>query len=442
LARRQLAQTGAPDLLWLEVGLRAALLADGRTLLENFLAQEDLHIPGDSPRPGERRYAQRPTPCQSVFGSLTLKRNYYHHAQSGQSRFPLDETLGLVENCTPAMARMMCRAGSFEPFAAASQSLEYYAGIPVEGRRIQRLINQVGPEIEQWVGQLRPPNPIPAVPVCYVEADGTGVPMRKGETKGRPGKQPDGSAKGREVKLGAVFTQHSTDEKGFPLRDPDTTSYIASFAPAKEFGALLRTEAQHRGIAGAAKIVFLGDGAAWVWELARINFPLAILILDLYHATEHLTLLTEALYGKDSIQAKAKFEEWLGLFKKEKEGAQKVLTEAEAGLPKNRVRRKQAKKQINCFRKNRDRMSYAAFREQGLFIGSGVVEAGCKTAVGHRVKQSGMFWKVAGSQNVLSTRCAIFSRRYEHYWEQRGQSKKKAIPPISLAAYSAAVRKR
>ena len=208
--------------------MRAALLADGRTLLENFLRQEALHLPGDTTREGERCYAGRELTCQSVFGPVTLCRNYYRHVAEDRGRFPLDEALGLVGNCTPALARMMCRAGSLEPYEAASQSLAYYAGVPVEGRRIQRLVNEVGPAVEKWVGQLPPPKSAPAVPVFYVEADGTGVPMRKAETKGRRGKQPDGSAKGREVKLGCVFTQHGVDDKGFPLRDPNTTSYIAA----------------------------------------------------------------------------------------------------------------------------------------------------------------------------------------------------------------------
>ena len=431
LAREQLALTGAANLPWLDAGLRAALLADGRTLLEKFLNQEALHLPDDVTRAGERCYAGRQLTCQSVFGSITLTRNYYRHAGNDQSRCPLDAALGLVGHCTPALARMMCRAGSLEPFEAASQSLAYYAGVPVEGRRIQRLINEVGPAVETWVAQLPPPKTAPAVPVFYVEADGTGVPMRKGETQGRRGKQPDGSAKGREVKLGCVFTQHGVDEEGFPLRDPDTTSYIASFAGAKAFGAALRAEALHRGIAGAAKIAFLGDGAAWVWEMARVNFPLAIGILDLYHAAEHLTVLTEVLYGKDTSQAKAQFTEWLRLFKEDKEGVATVLRQARAALPKSGKRRKQAQKQIHYFQKNQTRMRYVAFREQGLFIGSGVVEAGCKTTVGQRVKQSGMFWKVAGSQNVLSTRCAIYSRRYEPYWEQGCQRKN---PEVSLTA--------
>lgn len=426
-----MAQTGIPSLLWLEDGLRKALRADGRVLLESFLAQEAFRPEGDGTRAGERCYAGRAATCQSVFGPLTLRRNYYRHAQSGRSRFPLDEALGLVENCTPALARMMCRAGSLEPFEAASQSLEYYAGVKVEGRGIQRLINVVGPDLEQWVRQRPVPSPAPAAPVFYVEGDGTGVPMRKGETQGRRGRQPDGTSRGREVKLGCVFTQHGVDEQGFPLRDPDTTSYVTSFAGAREFGAILRTEAQQRGIAGAARTVFLGDGAAWVWNVARINFPSAITILDLYHATEHLNTLTEALYGKDSAPAKTRAAAWLTLLKEEQEGVSTVLGLAEADLPTHRARRKLAKKEIAYFRRNRPRMRYAYFRTQGLFIGSGVVEAGCKTVVGHRVKQSGMFWKVSGSHNVLTTRCAILSRRFEPYWQARCPQKTDAI---SLAA--------
>lgn len=431
LAGQQFAQKGGANLDWMEKGLRAALLADGRALLEDFLNQADLHIPEDSIRPGERCYARRTATWQSSFGILNLSRNYYRQAEKNQSRFPLDEMLGIVENCTPAMARMMCRAGSYEAFESASQTLEYFGGVAVEGRRIQRLINQVGPDIAQWTGQLTPPSPAPSVPAFDVEADGTGVPMRQTETKGRKGKQPGGLAKGREVKLGCVFTQHSVDEKGFPLRDPNTTSYIASFAGAKNFGAMLRFEAQHRGLAGAAKTVFLGDGAPWIWNLARVNFPGAIFILDFHHASEHLNSLTEALYGKDPLKAKEKFLAWQELFKSQREGLQTVLDQAQAALPKNGPRRKAAKSQLAYFAKNKKKLRYFEFRTQGLFVGSGVVEAGCKTTVGRRVKQSGMFWKVSGSQNVLTTRCSILSRRYEDYWKNRCQPK---IQPLSFAA--------
>ena len=113
--------------------------------------------------------------------------------------------------------------------------------------------------------------------------------------EGREGKQPDGSAKTREIKLGCVFTQTTWDEAGQPLRDYQTTSYVASFAPTDEFMVQLRQEAIRRRMAAARLLVLLGDGAAWIWEQGGLCFPLAIQILDLYHALEHLTALTRLL---------------------------------------------------------------------------------------------------------------------------------------------------
>ena len=138
----------------------------------------------------------------------------------------------------------------------------------------------------------------------YVSGDGTGLPMRKEELAGRKGKQADGSAKTREAKLGCVFLQTEVDAKGQPVRKEDSTTYIASFEGAAEFGLLLRQEAQRRGMAHATKIIFIGDGAAWIWELVRINFSGAILILDFYHALQHVHGLIEALCGKETTEGR------------------------------------------------------------------------------------------------------------------------------------------
>jgi hypothetical protein len=120
-----------------------------------------------------------------------------------------------------------------------------------------------------------------SIPIMYAEVDGTGVPMVTAGLEGRKGKQPDGSAKTREVKLGSVFTQTQCDEEGNPMRDYQSTTYVGSFESAQEFGARVRAEAFRRGMGRAEQVVFLGDGAAWVWELARVNFPDALQILDL-----------------------------------------------------------------------------------------------------------------------------------------------------------------
>src|SRR5207248_450124 len=120
---------------------------------------------------------------------------------------------------------------------------------------------------------------------------------------GRKGKQPDGTAKTREVKLGAVFTQHTCDEKGHPLRDHQSTSYIASFEAAEQFAKLFRAEAHRRGISQAEQVVFLSDGALWAEDIQRQNFPGAVSILDFYHAAERVNTLAKALGPTDNQRA-------------------------------------------------------------------------------------------------------------------------------------------
>jgi len=372
---------------------------------------------------GERCYRQRAKTIQTLFGPVEVRRNYYHGDASKEGRFPLDQALGLIDDHSPALAKLMCRAGAQSPFEAASADLLAYGGIDVEGRQIQRMVNAVAPAMRKT---LQAETAVPAsdvemrpVEVFYVSADGTGIPMVKKELEGSAGRQPDGSAKTREVKLGCVFTQHGVDEEGWPMRDPNSSSYVATLESSVEFGGLLRNEASRRGMPSALKLVFLGDGAAWVWEVARINFPGAVQILDFYHASEHLVELCDALFGKGSDKSHAQREIWKIRFKDD--GIEDVIAAAQEALPRSGPRRKEAKKQIAYFQKNCKRMLYATFRVAGYFIGSGVVEAGCRTVVGQRLKQSGMFWSSNGAQNVLAIRSALFSNRFDHYWDELDQ---------------------
>ena len=249
-----------------------------------------------------------------------------------------------------------------------------------------------------------------------VEADGTGVPMRRPELIGRQGKAADGSASTRENKLGAIFTQHGVDDEGFPLRDPASTTYVSTFAPAEDFGLALRQEALRRGISGASQTVFLGDGAPWVWELARVNFPDAVCILDFYHACEHLGTLAEALYGTGEASS-TKSRQWAALLKDD--GIDQLIARVRKALPEDPPRREQIQKQLAYFEKNRTRMLYGTFRKKGFFIGSGVVEAGCKTVVGQRLKNSGMFWSLQGAHNVLTLRTALLGNHFDDDWNHR-----------------------
>ncbi len=397
-----------------EEGLLCALMRDGCQILEAFFKQ---HVPecAHQRRGGERRYRKRHLRVHSVLGKFSLWRDYFHDGKHG--RAPLDDQLGLKDGITPGLQRLMSRAGAMSgSFELASDELKAYSRLDVPGRSIQRMTAVIGPDVQSWLQKRQPVIPEPAPDVMYVSYDGTGVPMTKSETQNRKGKQPDGTAKGREVKLGCVFTQLRKIKGEPPQRDPDSTTYVASFDESVDFGGMIRQEAILRGMAHAKTVVVLGDGAPWIWEVARVNFPDAIWVLDLYHAFEHVNDMAALIYPNESAESghARKWRKWLK--------ADKIdhfiktithLADSDAGKKDEII------KALKYFKKNRDRMLYATFQKAGYFVGSGVVEAGCKTVVGKRAKQSGMFWHVQGAQNVLSTRCSILGQLFDDYWGYR-----------------------
>ena len=186
-----------------------------------------------------------------------------------------------------------------------------------------------------------------------------------------------------------------------------------------DFGAALRREALRRGMGRAENVVYIGDGAAWVWENARVNFPGAVQILDYYHASEHLTDLVDHFYDKGTQEKTDILNQWKALLWED--GIEMMIHNAKAKA-KNHNKEIEINKEIAYFEKNKDRMKYATFREQGYFIGSGVVEAGCKNVIGKRVKQSGMFWSKQGAENVLTLRSALYSNRFDVYWDRKNDA--------------------
>jgi len=363
--------------------------------------------PGVCQRFVERRHLE----VTGLFGSVHIQRDYY--CQGTQGHCPADAALGLEGAYTPALARMMYRAAAKNSYAEASQDLFEYAGVKVCDRQIQRLVRDVAPAVAPW---LKTRQDKPEIAHMYVSGDGTGVPMRKEALAGRKGKQADGSAKTREAKLGCVFLQAEVDAKGHPVRKEDSTTYIGSFEGAAEFGLLLRQEAQRRGMAQATQVIFIGDGAAWIWELVRVNFPGAILILDFYHALQHVHGLIEALCGKDTTEGQKRIKLWKGWLLKGK--AAEIVQQAKAQLERS-LDREKAGKEIGYLEHNLARMTYRIFRKAGYFIGSGVVEAGCKTVIGQRMKCSGMFWSEEGGQGMLDLRCAFLSNRLDAFCQAR-----------------------
>jgi hypothetical protein len=360
----------------------------------------------------------------TVLARITIKRAYYHCASCSAGVLPKDQELDIEgTSFSPGARRLMGRVGGKESFNEGRQDLEELAGIKVKTKEVERIAEALGAELEV-LGQREREQAmsekviaLQSVPKLYLSFDGTGVPVIKRETVGRQGKTDNGEARTREAKLGCVFTQTGVDEKGSPVRDEASTTYVGAIEPAAEFGWRLYGEAERRGSRRAAQIIIIGDGALWVWGLAAEHFPGATQIVDLYHAREHLTDLSKIVYGLGSRQAK----QWSAarLAQLDKGDVAAVLTNMRRLRPGGEIAKEELRRTINYFQTNIERMRYAEFRRQGLFVGSGVIEAGCKTIVGQRLKRSGMRWSLRGANAIIALRCVQLSGRWEEFWEMR-----------------------
>jgi len=412
-----LRREGASNTEWLETGLKAALFADARCMIEELLADPQLEVAGSDKRPGEKRGGSQGKTMLSLFGEIRLRRDYYYNPQLGCGRYPLDQALGLQNGYTPAVVRLMCRAGARDSYEESSADLLAYAGIDVSSQEINRMVQRIGPGMRSDLEAEQASAQTPGVPRLYVSCDGTGIPMRRSELAQTKGKGEDGRASTREVKVGCVFTQHPIEGEK-PFRDGDSTSYIATLRRCEPFGTLLRKEAYRRGMGRAQEVVFIADGAGWIWEIVRTCFPGSVEILDYFHAHEYLVAIIDLLYGKETELGKRQLEHWKTLLFEDR--VKKVISQARSlgqNLPATEQKLLNAK--VNYLENNQARMLYGTYKDKGYFYGSGVVEAGCKAVIGKRAKQSGMFWSEKGAEDVLAIRTALYSGRFDEYWDNR-----------------------
>ena len=249
--------------------------------------------------------------------------------------------------------------------------------------------------------------------VMYIQCDGTGVPGRHQELAGVRGKQPDGSAKTFEAKIGAVFVAEYTAD-GKPLltesdeiyRDKEV-SYVGTVRNVADFGPMFYQHAVDKGLADVDAVVFLGDGAKWVWGIQKDYFPYAMTGLDLYHSIERVNDLIDFMQfkGQSISERKQAFkDECLGLLRCGK--IQDMIDLIESS-PFKKGAEKKLYNTLNYFRSNMDRMNYGVFAAAGIFVGSGVIEAGCKVIVGNRMKNAGMHWTKDSAEKMIALRCAI-----------------------------------
>ena len=425
------AREGRVDLEAVEGAVRVAALAAGARVLEQLLESVGVGRrdgPVRCPRCGAAMDSRGVCSKQVVtlVGGLTFSRSRFVCPRCGATRFPGDEALGIADTSrSPGVQRLEARLGAKESFQEVAVDLGLAAGLSVSAKDAERVSETIGEEIEQWGqcerrAQRRPDAPDPEgtpIETLYAEFDGTGVPMVAAQLVGRKGKQPDGTAKTREAKLGCVFTQTGKDVAGRPVRDRNSTTFVGAIEAAAAFGARVYDEAVRRGLYRARRVVTLSDGAEWAKNLADTQFPNAIHIIDFYHAAEHVARLAKEFYERTPEFLDAQIDRWTeDLY----EGrVQAIIDQASALLPKDPDAKKDARKEIAYLSKNKDRMKYDEYRAQDLFIGSGVIEAACKHVIGQRLKQSGMFWSERGANAIIALRCAILSNRFEEFWEHR-----------------------
>ena len=424
-----MAKSEKADLEAWEAALRGAVLACGAKILAGMLAEHGSGRREEAVvcRCGQRMDSrgQRGKELRTILGPVGYERSMFQCPACGETRYPGDEALDVVGTTrSPGLRRMMARAGSQSTFKDGRDDLRIYAGLEVSAKDVERVAERIGQEMDAWGEEERERilaedgrEPEKDIPLLYISYDGTGIPMRREELIGVKGKQPDGSAKTREAKLGCVFTQTATDEEGRPVRDPDSTTFVGAIEPAEAFGWRMYGEARRRGLARAQKAVILGDGAEWIKNLAEMHFPFAVSIIDLYHARQHVADLCRTLFASNQNKMERRRRRLWALLDAGRVEA--IIAQARRCLPEDPDLRKAAQVEIRYLDKNKERMRYTEFRAQGLFVGSGVVEAGCKTVIGQRLKQSGMEWSVRGANAILALRCVMKSNRLEDYWESR-----------------------
>jgi len=430
VAFSELRRQGRLDLEAIETAARAAMHRAGATALEHLL-KESGPVPDALPCAcGQKaRYRQkRSRQLLTTVGPVRFERAYYCCDSCHQGQSPRDRELDIVgTEYSPGVRRMMAVVGSDASFDQGREQMQLLAGIEVTRKAVERQAEAIGSDIEcraQAAIRRAVQLDLPEVggkdiPVLYIEMDGTGVPVTAAEPEGRQGKNGE-PAHTREVKLGCVFTQTETGRDRCPVRDESSTTYAAAIETAEEFGRRMYSQAWERGWSRAAKKVIIADGAVWIWNIADREFPGATQIVDLYHAREHIWQLAGKLFATDE--------------RRRKRWAARMQSILDAGKIEALVKQLRAfpapsldigdvlRTEAEYFERNRERMRYPAFRRQNFFVGSGVIEAACRTVIAKRLKQSGMFWTVRGANAIIALRCCRLNREFEDYWASRAEA--------------------
>jgi hypothetical protein len=325
---------------------------------------------------------------KTILGEVNLRRAYYHCKECGRSLVPLDEELELEKgHASPALRRVVSLAGITGSFYKAPELLREIGEIEVNAKQVQRITEQVAAGVEDVEETCRLLPELEKTDRAYISCDGAMVNTTEGW---------------RETKIGAIYNDGD-----------DPKRYLARIREAGQFGAALRREGARVGVWSCEEAIFIGDGAPWIREQARINFPQAVQIVDFYHVKEHITECANKLFGEGRPRTKRWRSLCVGTLYKR--GAGRLISLLGAEKYK---RRKAVKELLKYILPNKDRMRYPEYRARGWQIGSGPVESACKQIVSQRLKlNGGMRWRVENAEAIARLRCLYLSNAWEAFWQ-------------------------
>ena len=385
-----------------------------RTLMSELLAYAAQMGVEYNTEVGERNAGKSSKKIVTLFGETeNIARNYYYNSETGQGHYPFDDALGLVGRHTPAAATEMMRCAARLPFREAAGEFSRSHGFEVSADTVRHVVEKCKGRVVEFTkssGLDAPGDASAPDALVYIMADGTGVPFRKKDLKGVKGK--NGRAKTREVKIGAVFVGSNT-EANEPHRNLDTTTYVATTNRSGKFGKILRGEFDRRFHEKPTTTIYISDGGKWLHTIHENEFPFAVEILDLYHAIEHLKPLMLGLGIKEGTKEwDSRHHYWAKCIKSGKTAD--MLNYIWKNM-KDKLHG-DAMREYKYYRSNLSRMKYDEYRAKGWFVGSGVIESGCKTVIGQRFKQSGMIWSLHGVEALLPLRTLLKSNRLDEFF--------------------------
>lgn len=442
----------------LEQEILTQMMALGQVWLQGILQEQAKESDAVGPREGACGHrlhlvSKRPRQVVSVFGLLTIWRNYYHcahHREADEQAeheccrigdVPFDRLWGLTgQRSSPGVQRLVSYFSARLTHEEVAQTLQRVLPLHLSARQVGNILQPVGEAFEQeeehQMHQLmeraatkdtseveRQEEHGEPIKRLYVEMDGVMARLRRGSVPMESQEQARPGDVYREVKVGAVFVGEAGHERselvpGVFVDSAGPTRYVARRTTAEDFASRIYALAQAAGVHRASEVVILGDGAKWIWGIAEEQFAGAVQIVDEYHAREHLWNVAHAAFPAQTAEREAWAKKVSDLLAHGQ--VEEVIAAIEQLPPLNPEPGKTRSLldiEADYFRTNAQRMRYLAFRAKGMHVGSGIAEAGCKTVVSTRAKRSGMRWTPDGLDAILAVRTAVLNQDFDQTWQ-------------------------